>query len=309
MEYKQLIITDEAKLSLDEKRFVVLHKDIVFCGNSAVEYAVKMATDLKEMRDSKAYKVAGFESFGSYTENALGIKERQAYNYISVLEKLPADFLHSNAKLGITKLLLLSGLDESDRDSVVAVSNIEDITVKELKVKIAELENRNKQLQMDLDSEVDKMGEQVLAVNKELEDKINEINELKKQSGEVVVLRKKLNQAESNLKSAQTAASGYEKELKELKNMPPKTITVQDTETVKALEASKARENELNSEIEVLKKKLMVASDTAMSKFKVKFEDLQRLGAEIVALIGSLDEEKAHKCRKAVKSVIEGWKL
>ena len=181
--------------------------------------------------------------------------------------------------------------------------------MKELKEKIAELENRNKQLQMDLDSEVDKMNVKVMVVNKELEDKNDEIEKLRKQNSEVEDLRKKLNQAESNLKSAQTAASGYEKELKELKNMPPKTITVQDTETVKALEVSKARENELNSEIETLKKKLMVASDTAMSKFKVKFEDLQRLGAEIVALIGSLDEEKAYKCRKAVKSVIEGWKL
>ena len=187
--------------------------------------------------------------------------------------------------------------------------DVENSTVKELKAKIDELQRRNEQLQMDLDSEVDKMNEKVMVVNKELEDRNDEIEKLKKQSSEVVALRKKLNQAESNLKSAQTAASGYEKELKELKNKPAKTITVQDAETVKALEEAKARENELNTEIETLKKKLIVASDTALSKFKVKFEDLQRLGAEIVALIGSLDEEKAHKCRKAVKSVIEGSKL
>ena len=91
--FQQLMLDDpNTMLSDEQKDFVITHKQIVACGSMAGQYLVEMAYKLKHMRDGKLYRAAGFEEFGDYAEQAIGIKERQAYNYISITEKLPQDF-------------------------------------------------------------------------------------------------------------------------------------------------------------------------------------------------------------------------
>ena len=94
--YRQLMLTDSGELTLEQKQFVDLHKRICYDSQKATEYIVDMAQGIREMKESKRYQTAGFTSFGEYTETALGIKERQAYNYIAVIEKLPEGFVKAN---------------------------------------------------------------------------------------------------------------------------------------------------------------------------------------------------------------------
>ena len=97
-----------------------MHKSMIENG------IVGMAYDLKEMRDRALYNELGYESFDAYTESEHGIKSRQAYKYIHAYEQLGESILHSNAKLGITKLDLLASLDTDEREAVLAENTLEE---------------------------------------------------------------------------------------------------------------------------------------------------------------------------------------
>ncbi len=97
MKFNEIMLgTSEA--TVEESRFRALHTEIMANGNMMAECAVVMARKLKEMKDTKLYETAGFTTFSEYAETACGIKERQAYNYISIVENLSGEFLQSSAK-------------------------------------------------------------------------------------------------------------------------------------------------------------------------------------------------------------------
>ena len=90
--FEQLMVGGaEVALSDDQRQFVATHRRILACGNMAGQYLVEMAQNLKAMRDGKLYRAAGFAEFRDYVREAIGIEERQAYNYIRVAEGLPKD--------------------------------------------------------------------------------------------------------------------------------------------------------------------------------------------------------------------------
>ena len=99
----------------------------------------QMAQGFKKMRDGKLYKELGYKSFEEYCETETGIKRRQAYTYITIAEKLPADFVQSTAQIGSEKLKLLAALDDTQRAEIVENTDVEHTSVKELQRKIKEL--------------------------------------------------------------------------------------------------------------------------------------------------------------------------
>ena len=100
-----------------------------------------MCTAIKEMRDSKLYKELGYTTFEAYTEECLGMKHSQAYRYISIVEKIPADFFPSMGKIGMAKLQLLTVLTEDQRTEITETVDLESTTVRELKAQIAQLQS------------------------------------------------------------------------------------------------------------------------------------------------------------------------
>lgn len=119
-----------------------LHTEILACARAAEQNLLDMARRLKQMRDTGQYKALGFASFADYTSQALGLQQRQAYNYIAAVEKLPAALIEQHAGAGITKLELLTHL--APEDAAAAAEGVEDITVAELKERVRRLqEERN----------------------------------------------------------------------------------------------------------------------------------------------------------------------
>lgn len=288
MEFSQLMLVNDG-LTVEEQRFVVLHKEILFCGNTASEYAIKMASDLKEMRDSKAYKVAGFETFGSYTETALGIKERQAYNYITVLEKLPSSFLHSNAKIGISKLLLLSNLSEPDRQEIIETVSVEDVSVKELKERIAEQEDKIKQLSLDL-SEKDKSIDQLKTSAKSSNDQFEVLKssfdskvkaQIAKVKAEKDALSAKINTLEDENEKLKSAPKTNDDEIAKLK----KELAEKDLELARK------------------EKEIVISSDHTLLEFKIEFNNFQTIVDKMLALLVDMNSDTKSNCIKAIKTV------
>lgn len=129
--FDQLMLADNG-LTVEEQQFRDTHNRICYNAQKAAEHWVEMAIAIKEMRDKKLYKAAGFETFGEYTEGALGIKERQAYNYTSILEKLPQGFVQSHAAAGVTKLALLTSVNETEREEILEKIDIDEAPVREV---------------------------------------------------------------------------------------------------------------------------------------------------------------------------------
>ena len=127
-----------------------LNCKIIMSAQLAQQNLYEMCMGFKEMRDSKLYKELGYSDFGDYCEQETGFKRSQAYNYITIVEKLPADFVQSIGQIGMTKALLLTTLDEDNRAEITAEGNLEDTTVKELQQKIKELKSEHERTKDDL---------------------------------------------------------------------------------------------------------------------------------------------------------------
>lgn len=103
----------------------------------------EMCSGFKEMRDSKLYKELGYSDFGDYCENETGLKRAQVYKYITIVEKLPSDFVQSTRQIGSEKMYLLTTLSADERTEITAQVDVEDTSTRELKRQIKELRDKN----------------------------------------------------------------------------------------------------------------------------------------------------------------------
>ena len=130
----------------EQAQAMSLHCEIMATAQAAADSLLALGRKLKQMRDTGGYRHLGFASFGEYTEQAVGIRQRQAYNYITVVEKVPARLVEENAAAGVTKLALLGKLGPADQREVAG--ELANITVEELKQIIDERNGMAEQLSL-----------------------------------------------------------------------------------------------------------------------------------------------------------------
>ncbi len=330
MKFNEIMLgTSEA--TVEESRFRALHTEIMANGNMMAECAVVMARKLKEMRDSKLYETAGFATFGEYAETACGIKERQAYNYISIVENLSGEFLQTTAKIGVSKLALLASMDERDRADFISEhgEKLDEMTVKEMDKLKRDYENRIQQLQMSFDEEKSEL-------EKALKDAENERQEQLKENAELEEELENLKNKPIEVKAtAETAELAKKKEeinaLKEEKIKLLADLKVEKKEAEKRLKEEQLKQKQAfdeavrkeREEIERLQKTLeneraerneqekkrVIASDPLLTEFKARFNLFQKIGGEMVEYIEGMAPDNAEKCKRAINTVIERWKI
>lgn len=322
--FDQLMLADNSGLTVEQQQFKDLHERICYNARKSAEHWVEMASAIREMRDSKRYKAAGFEDFADYTVNALGIKERQAYNYISVIEKLPEEFIRAHATIGVTKLALLTSVNEEEREEILEKIDLDTAKTSEINAAVkAAIEERDKATQQlalvleekaDLEKEnaeyqaeySDLIKEQkgIRADQKRLEEENEELREklAEKESAEPTVIYQPDPEQAKKLDKAE-----------EEKHVLEDEIASKD----KALEEERAAKAAMEKEMETLRKRLEQAETAkaepakveikgdAVVVFKVKFETFQDLLDEMCALIGEMDDESAKKCKAAVHAVFD----
>lgn len=137
---------------------LALHYEIMTAARAAADSLLNLGRKLKQMRDTGHYKDLGFDTFDAYTETAVGIRQRQAYNYISVVEKLPAQLIEENAAAGLANITVaelqkiidernnmaeqLAMFETSPADTVEADAN--EVDMEQLRAEIAaELEAKH----------------------------------------------------------------------------------------------------------------------------------------------------------------------
>lgn len=232
---------------------------------------ISLCENLKLMRDKHLYEALGFETFDTYTEQACGIKRRQAYNYISTYEKLGGTVLQSNAQLGITKLQLLTEVCAVDRDDFVAENDLAGMSVKEIK----ELVEKSKQ-----------QGEQLALLGDELNDSNN--------------AQKSLQADKQNLTDENKL---LHKRIKELESKPVE-VAVQEPTQAQIEAAAKSKINSLKASFEKEKQNAVeeaVKQATEKTKSSVK----ETLEKDYKAKLESIEKERQAALDKAKQLAIK----
>lgn len=323
-QFDQLMLADNGGLTVEQQQFKDLHERICYNARQSAQHLIEMAGGIREMRDTKRYKAAGFESFGDYTVNALGIKERQAYNYISVIEKLPDEFIRAHSTIGVTKLALLTSVNEEEREEILKKIDLDSAKKTEINAAVkAAIEERDKakqQLAIALEEKAD--------LEKENAEYQAEYSDLIKEQKGIRADQKRLQEENEELRD----------KLAEKENTEPTVIYQPDPEQAKkldkaeeekhvledeiankdkALEEERAAKVAIEKEMETLRKRLELAEKTkaepakveikgdAVVVFKVKFETFQDLLDEMCELIGEMDDVSATKCKAAVHAVFD----
>ncbi len=253
------------EMSADTISALSTHQKIITAEQTAANAMISLCENLKLMRDKHLYEALGFETFDTYTEQACGIKRRQAYNYISTYEKLGGTVLQSNAQLGITKLQLLTEVCAVDRDDFVAENDLAGMSVKEIK----ELVEKSKQ-----------QGEQLALLGDELNDSNNAQKSLQAD---------KQNLAEEN--------KLLHKRIKELESKPVE-VAVQEPTQAQIEAAAKSKINSLKASFEKEKQNAVeeaVKQATEKTKSSVK----ETLEKDYKAKLESIEKERQAALDKA----------
>lgn len=270
----------------DREKAMKLHQRIMASGTLAAQNLWEMAKALKEMRDGKLYKSLGYQNFESYCENMVGMKRRNAYNYISVVEKISSENVQTFAHFGMGKLTLLAALSEEKQTEIAQTVDLESVTVRQLKEEINKLkgekmiiENERERLNAKLEAEAANAEEartDLGKAKKELEDK----------SHKVEALTAGLSKAQERANKASIENTRLEKENKELRERPVEVAVVENSdnerllkETIRKLEEENYRQNELMD--------------------KRYIEDRRKLEADKAAEIEAIRKEYEKKLKEA----------
>lgn len=235
-------------VSEEYTKAVTLTRSIIANAQAAQQSLYEVCKGLKEMRDGKLYKELGYANFEDYTENEVGIKRRQAHNYIMIAENMSAENVQSIAQIGSTKLTMLAMLDEPTRKTVTETIDVESVTVKELKAQItsltAERDKKEEQLQSkhnewlrSCDANAKLHGE-IADLGQKLDAAVEIADKLKKEKEELV--------DENDYLIEQYADA--EKTIEQLQNAPVDHAVIEDTESKKALEQARKQMEEMQAE-------------------------------------------------------------
>ena len=278
MSINELIVKNESELTEKQQEFLKLHSNIISAGVLISNGLIDLAQNLKKMKDEKLYLEAGYSSFENYTELACGIKQRQAYNYIKILDSFDNSFLHSNAKIGITKLSLLAGLPEDSKGKLIENIDIENTSVSKLKEEIEKLKSENKAK--------DKLLNEKIELEAEVESLRDKISELESREPETVTVEvEKDNSAK------------YENELEELKQKL--------SDTKDKLKKKNEEVNAMQFTNDSLSKQLEISNSSELVEFKLLFNNLQELILKINNILPRLPEDKQEGCKNALRKVVE----
>lgn len=331
-EMQQLSLTPDG--TTEQAQAVGLHYEIVAAAQAAANSLLTLGRKLKQMRDTGGYKRLGFETFADYTEQAVGIRQRQAYNYISVVENVPARLVEENAAAGVTKLALLGRMAPADQREV-AGQDLANITVAELKKLVEERNGLSEQLSMLQDTtrpaaeaestevDMDALRAQALeqARAEVKEQHAQAMRKALQEQGEKLAADKKAAEAhaaEQAKKEAERkareqvaqakaeAAQAAEKKLAEEREAARRD---QEEKDKADLEAARQEAAEARAQAEETARKLQLTASEESIRFALLFEQLQGAAGAMMDLVDALTAagraEEAAKLRTALAGALQ----
>lgn len=333
----ELINLEEGQRTPAQAEALRLHERLVYDKQMAVLGLMNMCRDLKEIRDGKHYIELGFEDFDEYTEQAHGIGSRQAYKYIRLYERLGAEVLNSNSKIGVTKLLEIASLDKDEREELLSEHSTDELAamstdeVKQLTEKCRKLQEQLSFLEKNPPAPKEVVQQPFAEVQAEIRAELEEelrgeydarIAELESKVMTDDELRKYRANAE---KEAKAAASEETKKLKaDLKaakdEAKKKADAVKEAEEARKAAEEKAKKAEetaakaieleakvkaAEAEKAAIEKQIRLSSDPELARFKFMFEAWQDATVAMFEQLERVESDKQDNMRAAIKAVME----
>lgn len=313
---------NEMQLSLvpdgtpEQAQAMGLHYEIIAAAQAAANSLLDLGRKLKRMRDTGGYKRLGFETFAQYTEQAVGIRQRQAYTYITVVENVPARLVEENAAAGVTKLALLAKLGPADQQEVAG--ELADITVKELQSLIEEKNGLAEQLSMlqaeapvegraeevDMDALRAEMLEQARAEVAE-ERKAAELHaaaQAKKEAERAAREKAALAKADAARQAEADIAAARQEAAEEARRQ-------QEEKDKEALEQARRDAEEARAKAEDTARRLDLAASEDSVRFALLFEQLQDAAQKMLDLIDTMNAdgrtEEAERLHTALTGALQ----
>ncbi len=193
-----------------------LNARIRISAQMAQQNLYEVCKGLKEMRDGKLYKELGYQNFAEYSENEIGITYRQAMKYAEIgsLENMKSTSHFE--QIGTEKLYLLAKLDEPQREEIQQTTDLESVSVRELKKQIEELKAGS-----------DKLKSENITLADKLDTTNKECIRVGQQRGELINQRDRLKEQVTKL----------EAQIQELESRPVEVAVQVDTEEVEKLKS------------------------------------------------------------------------
>ena len=121
-----------------------IHMDIMAAGEVAAEAFSTFCRLLKTMRDDKLWQELEYSSFEAYCQNAVGLKQAQAYAYIKAYEDFGDENSTRVEKLGIKKLKLLGTVPKENREEFMSDKNLEEMTTRQVEAAVKDYKEKLK---------------------------------------------------------------------------------------------------------------------------------------------------------------------
>lgn len=282
-----------AAATAEESAALRLHYEIMAAAQAAAASLLDLARKIKLMRDTGGYKALGFDTLEAYTLTTMGMKQRQAYNYIAIAEKLPAQLIEQNAAAGVTKLALLAQLSGQEQQQITAETNLTETTVAELKAQIKELQAKNAgyaeqlsllqnqppvaEVQVDMDAlraEIRAEMKAEMESQRRADAKMTELNQ-KERDEAIKAARKAKEELEEIQRAAAAAKQAHAEELAKTRRQAEETAA-----------------------------RLNMAADESTVRFGLLFDQLQDAAGKVLDLADAVQQtgetEKAGKFRAAL---------
>lgn len=299
-----------------------VHQRILTNGKIVQSALIDMCRDLKTMRDDNLYTELGYDTFEDYSEQACGIKSRQAHSYISAYEKLGESYIEENAGLGITKLELISQISSYEREEFLESNDVEELSTRELKKQVDEFKNRIEQLTLNLnnaENENEELTQQIKDMqdsmdNTEIPDVIatvepdpelisqavdKAVEQEREQNAQVI--EKLKNKLKNEKDKNKLLSDSKEKEIEEAKN---KAVADANKKIDELLAKNKATDEKLQQALKAAK---AANADEDVTAIRFLFSNLQATANEIrehLAKIQVKDSEQSEKLTAVMKKIL-----
>lgn len=312
----------ENTLTTTKEEAMELHQTILYNYRMAAHHLVDAAYGLKKMRDTKAYTSLGMVSFEEYTEKMAGIKARQAYTYITTLERLGPDMMTEQAALGITKLNLLSEITPAERVEFTEQHDLAGMTVKEIEALVEENNRRGEQLDMfakeqeQMSMEMEAQQDAIRKLKAELETeqnkppKVEQVTVSQPTEEQMEEIRRivRMELQEENAKTVKALEAEQKEKLKKAKESAGDKVTKAEEAQRKAESAAKAAEERVQAlqkqldaeraQAQQMVKAEQMAADGDYRALDIYFAQLQDAANHLLQLIASIRETNPEKSAK-----------
>lgn len=285
-----------------------------------------IGNELKYIRDNKTYVDKNYSGFEEYVEKELNYSKRNAYNFITISDGYSVQTSAQIGHLGISKMLALSKLDETQREEFIENNKVDEMTTKELQQAIKDRDKAIKEkdvyssamkkaesLQFISDNLLRESKESAKADIKKLKDLLKSEKEKSsediaklqtfigeaKASGndqEVIRLNLSLLEIQGDLDTSALRIDELEEQLKK----PIDVITAEPVVIEKIPDA-------IAKELEELRNKNGQNTTQPIIKFKIYFEELQNIFRNELDVMDEIkkDYPEMHvKCKNAITNLI-----